>query len=180
MNKENHELIKKQIFGIIKSILLSYVFYIPATIIMSMIFYQDVEMGERDFTPLYLCMIFIYAIAFYLTYIRKSTSEKQISDAETFNWKFDLVNYIKDEGKYLMIIFGILAVILEVSYFILPRDTVNPILIVIGFCFSLTKVIEIPILRTVLAYLVTMTLILLLTTYRHYKEYNYWSKPQTK
>ena len=173
MEKNTAEIIKKQIWGIVKSGLLSFVFYLLSSVFIQIVFYSDVPAGEkRDFTPVYVCMIFIYALANYFGYVRKNCETYEENMKDTFSFKECLTDYIRDEGKYLFIIYGVLAVIFEICRHILPMPNIPGAALL--FLFPLAEIIRIPILDMIAAYIVTMVTVLAVSVYARYRVYKHW------
>jgi len=173
MEKNTAEIIKKQIWGIVKSGLLSFVFYLLSSVFIQIVFYSDVPAGEkRDFTPVYVCMIFIYALANYFGYVRKNCETYEENMKDTFSFKECLTDYLRDEGKYLFLIYGILVVLYEISAHIIPAP--NFLNLPLFFLFSVAPIIQIPILDMIAAYIVTMVAVLAVSVYARYRVYKHW------
>ncbi len=118
-------------------------------------------------------MMFIYIIVNNLLYIKKECQESDLDvHAEKYDIKKDLINYINSDGKVLLIIYGLLAVISELSYLL----GINFISTLLVFIFPLASVINIPIIRTIVSYIIMIAFLLLLTEYNRYKEYKTWNK----
>lgn len=175
MKRTAKDFITDLLKGIIKATLLSYGIYLLTANFLAAIFYHD-TVGQRDFTPIYLSFIVIYSIAINFTYIRKESNEYYETTAEKFNWQRDMTEYLKAEGKYVLLIYGILAVVMEIGYWMFADAIPNPVEMCLMFCFPLPLVIRIPILRTVLAYMLTIIIHLLLTEWNHYRMYQYWKQ----
>ena len=150
--------------------------YIFAANFLAAIFYHDAPPGQRDFTPIYLSFIGIYSIAINFSYIRKESNEYYETNGNKFNWKQDVTEYLKMEGNYVLLVYGLLAVIMEIGYWIFMNVIPNPVEMCLMFCFPLALVIHLPILRTVLAYILTIFLHFLLTEWNHYRMYRYWER----
>lgn len=176
MKRTQKEFMIDLLKGIIKAILLSFVIYIFTANFLAAIFYHDAPPGQRDFTPIYLSFIVIYSLAINFAYIRKESNEYYETDKKIFNWKQDVMEYLTTEGKYVILVYGILAIVMEIGYWIFINAIPNPVEMALMFCFPLAVVINIPIIRTILAYILTIFLHFLLTEWNHYRMHRYWEQ----
>lgn len=176
MQKKKSKIITNMIFGIIKSGLLSFVIYLASSVFFNIVVYKEDYVSKRDFTPVYIGMIFFYAIANYLVYIRQQSDNKKMSVESTvsFNLKNDFISYIKEEGKYLLIIYGAMAIVLETSLILKIWSILAALSIVFPTIGIFVDKFQIPIVRSVVAYTVTILLILALTMLDHYRVYKLW------
>ena len=173
MEKNTAEIIKKQIWGIVKSGILCFLLYLLLSIPMNIIFYSDVPAdGSRNFTPVHIATVFIYAAAFYLGYVKKNCETYEENMKDTFSFKECLTDYIRDEGKYLFLIYGILVVLYEIGAHIIPAP--NFLNLPLFFLFSVAPIIRIPILDMIAAYIVTMVTVLAVSVYARYRVYKHW------
>ena len=177
MRKEKIKCIKDILIGIVKSGFLSFGIYIASIIFFNIVVYKEDYVSERDFTPIYIGMIVFYVVANYMMYIRKQSENQKLSvePAASFSLKKDFVSYFKSEGKYLLAVYGLLAVVLEVSLLL----NIMPVSTVLLFPFPLIGIfvdkLPIPIVRSVAAYVLTMGLLLALTVLEHYRVYKHWN-----
>lgn len=172
MDNKTNETIIKMLKGVIISGLLSFGLYILSFIPINLFIYHEDYVSERDFTPIYFIMMMLYIIANYIVYIRKSTAESGVGKSESaFDIKADLLSYISGEGKYLFIIYGVLAVVFEMFYMIIGR---SPITAALLFFFPLSAVIPVPVIRTVVSYVVLMSLLMAATEFARYRKFKYW------
>ena len=133
------------------SIIIALVAYILLSPLLIAIIYPDDPPGHRDFAPLYYCITIIYAISFYLIYIKKSSENAAL---ETINYAVMLVLY-------------------TIGNLFLPIG--NPLTFIFCFPFAISQNIPIPVLSEIVAYIIEMALILLLTVHQHYKTYQHWN-----
>lgn len=172
MSKENKELSLRVLLGTLKTILLAVVIYAASSPLLVLIFYQDSPAGTRDFTPIHLIMPVIFALAYYLTYLGKYSEDLFVGKDGEFSPKSALVDFFKADGKYLLILYGILGILCEIAlwFHIVPISTsLYP-------CFSVASAVKIPILRIVAAYVVIMAMIFVTTVIKHYRQHRYWAK----
>ncbi len=175
----NKDFVKRLIFGIIKSSLVALVIYLLSITLIRFIA-TSVGGGDADagmshpIVALSTQMILYLAfqIPFYFLYTVKESNYRKVKSAQTFDIKEDFLDFVKGDGKTLMIVFGVLAVVMELSLLIGIPPVSTALLMTFSFCYSVT----IPILRIVVAYALTVGTTLLTSVYRHYKEFEYWNK----
>ena len=174
---------KEKIWSIIKGIALSELLALGLLFVVSIPIRLFLSGGERvdlygtepvrDFTIDYFIMLILYVLANYIVYIRKSVDGSKLTTGEKFDLKSDIIAYVSsDEGKLLLIIYGILAVVFEALEIFAGYQSPSVLLI---FCFPIAAVIPVPVIRTIIAYIVTMALLLLATEYKRYRTYKYWN-----
>lgn len=172
MSKENKNLISRVLLGTITTILIAFVIYIASSMFLALIFYSDSPAGTRDFTPIHLTMPVILGLAYYLAYLGKYSEELFVGKDGEFSIKGALTDFVKADGKYLLILYGALAILCEIAlwFHIVPISTA------LYPCFSIASVIKIPILRVAVAYAVIMAVIFAATVIKHYRQHKYWAK----
>jgi len=170
---------KTLIWSVIKADILSLAFYLVFFNLINALLYMDVPQEERNFALLYCALAVIYAIVFYFVHIRKHSEEYVMMNQDAaFHWRSDLRAYMAGEGKQLLILYGVLAVIMEISMLAFP--TRNPIGTVLLMVFPMVGVIRIPILRCLLSWAVTVLFALLLTVWGHRRCFLYWHRENRK
>ncbi len=182
MKKEStFQILKKVIIGLVLSSLLAFVIYGASALLLVTVFYHD-QAGERDFTPIYIVLVFIFQIAFWICYTRKTSDEFKVIRKDSFSWKEDFRETMRGEGKILVIVMTVLAVINELSLILYEmyaeNPGQNPIATALLFMFSLgsvTGLMKIVVLRTVLAYLVTTPLLILQIVWQHSRDFKKWN-----
>ena len=187
MKKETAaQILKKVIIGLVLSSLLSFAIYAASALFLTVIFYHD-QYGERDFTPIYICMIFFFQLAFWICYTRKSSSEfAVVTHKESFFWKEDLRETMQGEGKIIVIVMTVLAVINELALIIHPLVSDEPgnlVATVLCFMFSvcqITGLSSVVVLRTVLALLVTTSLMIFQIVWQHSRDFKKWQSPSSR
>lgn len=167
--------IKRIIIGIIKSGLLSFALYLSSYYFINIVIYKEDYVSERDFTPVYILMTVLYIISNYIMYIRKRSDNKNIEvKPDKFNVKEALASYLNEEGKLLLIIYGVLAIVNDIAKMITYPNFIS---IPVSFLFPICDVFySFPILRMVLGYVITMIPILIITILEEYRHYKRWNK----
>ena len=153
--------------------LLCYVIYFPATILLALIFYEDVAPGHRDFTPIYWSMHVIFFFAYYIIYSKHIANDKIEMSSDEFSIKKTIINYIKTE-RLQVILMGIFAVTFEVSMLIYSGPANYVALVTLMFVPS-AEAIEIPIIRTLVGFTISMFSILVSYVIINYKKHQYWN-----
>ena len=117
-----------------------------------------------------------YLISIYILYIRKQSDKKKIEAMpDKFDPKETLISYLKDEGKILLIIYGILAVINESRLFV--NQIADYIVAALFPSFAISHIfMHIPILRTILGFLFTMISFFTMYVLEEYRRYKKWHK----
>ena len=184
MKKEStFQILKKIIIGLVLSNLLAFVIYAASALLLVTVFYHD-QAGKRDFTPIFIVGVFIFQIAFWICYTRKNSDEFKVIKKDHFSWKEDLKETLSGEGKILLIVMLVLAVIMETSMILYDKyaeiPAQNPIATSLSFMFSLAGVTAfrpIVILRTLIAFLVTTSLMILQIIWQHSRDFKKWGGP---
>ena len=184
MKKEStFQILKKVIVGLVLASLLTCAVYIVSTPLLGAIFYHD-QVGKRDFTPLYYTIFFIFQFAFWLCYTRKTSDEFKVIRKDSFSWKEDFRETMRGEGKILVILLAVLAAISELSLILYAKyaeiPAQNPIGAALCFMFSfqqVTGLVDIVLLRSVVAYLATTPLLILQIVWQHSRDFKKWQEP---
>ena len=106
----------------------------------------------------FLVLFPFYPLVCTFTYIGKLTEESIGLQVEKIPIAEDMKNYVCTEGKLLLIIYAVFAVIFETSYLI-SGDAQNLLSVIFTFCFPISFVIPVPILRTIIAYIAEMAVL---------------------
>lgn len=170
---------KKKMFKLIKGIVLSellaFVLYaVSAPFLSSMLYGRTDERTEEDlkFTAVYFIMFVIYIVANYIIYIRKAFDEEHLGGNGPFALVDDLKMYISGDGRYLLIAYGVLAVVTELLMLIGGPSAAT----LFVFIFPLIGVINVPVLRTVVSYVLLMVLMFAVIEWKRSRIYKYWNE----
>lgn len=134
----------------------------------------DIDPVDRNYALLYSLVTATTAIAMYIGHAKKSAKRSEnINLAAPYSVKNDLAAYVKLEGKHIIIVFAVLAVVCEVSVIVMNSSgSPNPIATALMFFFSLSYAIDIPILGIIIAYIVLVFSLLLVSVIARRREYN--------
>lgn len=116
----------------------------------------------------YVMMMVVHAVCLYRfnMYNRLNTYAEH---TDKFDPKKELLAYIRAEGRIIFIIYGIIAAVAEVSELIMLNAPRNPIVFATMFCLGPWVSLEIPVLRSVIAFAYSAAMICLLAVLRSRK-----------
>ena len=173
------ETVRRVVIGIVLADVISGMIYLFLNAILRAIFYGD-KYGDRNFTPDYtpilICLFFIFQIAFWISYTRRTSADFKVIREDSFSWKEDLRETMASEGRVLMIVTAVLAVILEIAFLfentasVTVRHALTPIFSIAG----VTGLINIPILRTLIAYALTVSGMIAQIVWQHSRDFKKW------
>ncbi len=121
----------------------------------------------RD-AAVYVMTMVMYAVFFYRFHMHNRLDTYAKHTAK-FDPKKELISYIHAEGKIMLAIYGIAAVVTEISALIMQNAPQNPIMFATMFCLGPWMVIKIPVLRSVIAFVYSATVLCLLALLRSRK-----------
>ena len=173
---------KKKVLSALKEIVIaglaSFVLY------LFIMFYIGNFMSETSqelrFAVAKIAMLLFFTFSYGFVHMRKRKEDYMLnmSADAPFDFKGEYIGFLKTEGKYILAIFVILAVIAEVSLFVWPLISSkpgNPIYTALAPIFMIGALIEnIPIIRSVLPIALDIPLMALFVVFRKrsiYKEY---------
>ena len=159
MKPERKDSLKRILLGVGISIPITLFLYNTiGVLLIKLIFDEQALKATETYTPVYLILTFFYPVVCNFCYILHLTENSPIPQGSTYPWRTDMVTYFKNEGKILLVVYGICAILFETAY-LLSGDGLDIVSAIFLFCFPLAYTIPIPILRTMVAYTVTMILI---------------------
>ncbi len=159
MKPETKDSLKRILFGVVISIPITLFLYNTiGVLLIKLIFDEQALKAAETYTPVYLILAFFYPVVCNFCYIIRLTENTSIPQGTAYHWGIDMIRYFKTEGKFLLIIYGVCAIIFETAY-LLSGDGLDIVSAIFLFCFPLAYTIPVPIVRTMVAYTVTMVLI---------------------
>ena len=158
--------IKSIVKATVISLLLSIVAFLILGAVGTMIWGDDLDKDSLvrliTFVTYYICFI--------------SVKEKERYTLFSSNDKFSFVNefksYFSTEGKYLLLLYSIMAVLCEFDFLINPDTAKRPIVFLCAMFFPLMPIIKIPILRSIISILLTFIVHVFIVQIKSYKIYN--------
>ena len=162
---------KKEWLICLRSIVLASLATLGVFLIGSIVIYAilaEIENRSIRSVIVYAIMMIMYAVFLYRFHIynRLSTYAKH---TDKLDLKKELIAYIHAEGKIIFIIYGIAAIVSELSALIMQNAPQNPIVFATMFCLGPWMSLKIPVLRSVIAFTYSAAVICLLTILRSRK-----------
>ena len=181
-NDENVKTIKRIVWGITKSGLYHFGLFLASYAFINIVIYKSDYSTPRDFTPVNYFLILLYGIANYYAYVKPYCEKQKIEvEYQSFSPVNELKKYIRGEGKFLLGVYGVLAVILELALAFGPKvkNLIATILFLIFPMGCISKPpYNIPVFRSILGYSVTALTTLGLFVYTRYRIHKKWHKKQ--
>ena len=125
-------------------------------------------------TVLTLLFIIFYLVSFYLMHVRKCIADYALDmKDEKYSFKSDIKTILAGEGKQLAVVYGILAVIMQICMLIPARIPVTVILMPL---FPIYMVLNIPILSGFLGWIIATAGSIFTIVYGHSHVYKMRAK----
>ena len=119
----------------------------------------------------YVITMAIYAALFYRFHMYPRINT-YVSHGDSFDHKAELFGFWRADGKLILIIFGLASVAIEISCFVFPSPTPNPIATACLFAMGpFCVLIPIPVLRSVVCFVYAAAVLCGLTLLRSHKIY---------
>lgn len=162
---------KKQFLSNLKSVfissIVSFLVYAACVIFLAAAW----EYNDNKFLYMYCVIAIIYSFCFYHRHMKDRLDTFAAHDK-----KYDIIQetkmYLKKDGKFLIIIYGICALLCELSYWIIPFTNIpmeqNPIPIICLWFFPFIATIKIPVLRSLVNLLLAIIIAVLTANIRSY------------
>ncbi len=163
------ETIINLIISIVKATILSLFLSLVVILIFgaigTMIFGDDFDRDARD-----SLMRLINIVTYFICFISVKEKERYelFSSNNKFSFKDEFKSYFSAEGKYLLLIYSIMAVLCEFD-FIINADSKKPINFLCAMFFPLMSVIKIPILRSIISILLVSIIHVIIVEIKSYK-----------
>lgn len=169
---------KRVIISTLITVAISFAAYLLLYNVIIMALFMDVREEDRNWTRLAYAVIVLFALVFHFVYARSHIDSNGIGIVGGgFDVKEAVTEFYLADGKAFMIVYGVLAVLYEVFYIIAALSgKMNIVLLALSFLFPAADIIPIPVLRTVVAYTVTVISIFAVVALRKYKIQKYWEK----
>lgn len=161
--KTKKKVIKDLCLAILVCSILSFVFFFLFNLIVRAIF-EDVSNIN---IVLYNMNLIVYALFYYAMHIKKELGS--FSSDENTSFVKEAKAYFSREGKYLLIIYGILAVICEVELLLAKSAKGHFISTVCSMFFPYIFWIRVPVVRSVVNLAIANAIPLLLVEFRFWR-----------
>lgn len=119
----------------------------------------------------YAITMAIYAALFYRFHMYPRIST-YVSQGDEFDGKEELLGFLRADGRLILIIYGIATVATEISCFIFPSPTPNPVATACLFAMGpFSVLIPVPVLRSIVCFVYASAVVCGLTLLRSHKIY---------
>ena len=153
--------------------LLCWAIYFASYILILLIFYQDVPPGKRDYTVISWTQHIIFFIAYYIIYLKHMNNEKVEIANEEFSINKAVITFFKKEHLQI-ILMSTFSVIFEISRLIDPGPR-NLIAAMMVMFIPSAGAIDIPVVRVLVGFTLSMVSILIAYVIISYKKHKYWN-----
>ena len=120
---------------------------------------------------MYVLTMACYAVFFYRFHMFPRISTYAVH-TDKLDMKQELMGFFRTDGKIILIIYGIATVATEISWFIFPSPTPNPIATACLFALGpFGGLLPIPVLRSVICFAYAVVVLCALTLLRSHKIY---------
>ena len=167
---------KKSVFHLIKTVILSSLI----TFGLLILFVGFIRKALENFSSLdlrsFLLMLFLWIIysIFFCLFYNKNLEKTYFKHEECFNVIDEIRCYLKSsDGKATLSVYGILAIILELSLLIKISEK-NIIATLFSAFFPLASSIHIIIVRSLLSFVLVIFVCIIATVIRSYKIYKFY------
>jgi len=168
------EKIKGTLWSFVKIYLLCWAAFVCCSLLLVLILYHDVPAGQRDFRPIHWILHIIYFFSYHKIFTINIENEKINVKQQDFNLKQTVVNFFK-EDRIQIIMLIIFSIIFEIAM-IVHTGPQNLVAMIFVMYIPSAGAINIPILRTVIGFTISLASMLLSTVLIRYKKHKYWSK----
>ncbi len=144
--------------------------FIASSALLAAIFEGEDKQALRSLVA-YVFMMVFYAVFFYRfrEYNRIST---YMEHTERFDLKGELMAFLRADGKIVLAIYGIAAIVTEISWFVFPSPTPNPVATACLFALGpFSALLPIPVLRSVICFVYAAVVLCGLALLRSHKIY---------
>lgn len=128
--------------------------------------------GHRTLLDM-VCFVFLmvfYAVFFYRFHMYPRIST-YMEHGERFDPKVELMAFLRADGKIMLIIYGICAVVTEISVIVTRGAPQNPVAAICMFPIGPFMLLPIPVLRSVICFVYAVVVLCALTLLRSHKIY---------
>lgn len=143
--------------------------------------FNEIENQTLREIILHIVMMVLYAVFFYRLRMYKRLVMYE-EHADRFEPKKELLAYIRDEGRIMLALYGIAAAVAEISCWVIPVGERNPVVFTSHFFMGPWMALDVPVLRAVIAFAYSATVVCLLAVLRSRKIYlqKLWIKQEKK
>lgn len=164
MRKQERSPYVQLLLDLLKTILVSFLFYFLSVNLIGAIFEE--EQSKLLIAASVTAIIYVfYFIAFYIMHARKSMEDYSLNMSdEKYSFKEDFKAILAEDGKRLAVIYGVLAVVMEVCMHLPIRI---PITVALFPVFPIYMITDIPVLTAILGWAIVTAGSILTIAYSH-------------
>ncbi len=170
---------KQRVLGLLGAVVKANLIAFGLFLLSSIVLRAAADSFGRSDKLIFLIIGLFYLYVFYMTYI-KQRDELYLPKGERFTYKAEAAAYFREEGKYLAMILGVLAVICEIEMIVqvAARGEEARFLLttICLFLFPLADLVPIPVVRMLLCYLFANGAVLLLQLLRSKRVWKQFDK----
>ena len=146
---------KEKIFALFKSIVVASLFAFLLYFILAFSLAALFENNPNKDLYISCCMVLIYDLSYYVIHERRRKETFAECD-EQFTYGKELKAYFAAEGRYLLLLYGLCALAIEIGMLVSPEGFNRSIGVIFAMVYPLTPYIPIPIVRTVSGLVICM------------------------
>ena len=146
---------KTKIFNLIKSIIFASLFAFVLYLITGFTVAGFFEENPNKHFYVSWWMLLLYIVSFYVVHERLR-KETHADCFDHFTYRKEIKAYFAAEGKYLLLIYGVLGMVVDVSMVITQNSPQNIVGAICVMFFPLITFIPIPIIRSISSVLLCM------------------------
>lgn len=152
----------------IRAFIMTLLLFLPIFIIFVWVIGNKDQFYDRfsDILIKIICMI-TYFISF--NSVREKERYELFSSNETFNFIDEGKSFFAKEGKYILSIYSVIALLSEIYSLITANSPQNPFALLCLWFLPFYNIIKIPILRSVISILLTGVIHLIIVEFNSYK-----------
>lgn len=166
--------IKDILWSFVKINLLCWAAFVCCSLLLVLILYHDVPPGQRDYTAIYWILHIIYFFAYHKIFTINIENEKIELHYKDFGLRQTVVDFFR-EDRLQIIMLIIFSIIFEIAMIVHPGPQ-NLVATIFVMYIPSAGAINIPILRTVIGFTISLVSMLLSTVLIRYKKHKYWNK----
>jgi len=138
----------------IRALLLSIMIFLPIFLISLWILGD----AHEQISTLLVCLICMVTYFISFNSVREKERYEIFSASDKFSIVDECKSYFVAEGKYILLIYSVMAVLSEIYSLITSNSPQNPIAFVCAWCLPFYSIIKIPIVRSIVGILLTMAI----------------------
>lgn len=155
------------IWDVVKASLVCFGMLLVFSIILAAVLMEFESQLIRD------CIMYVLTMACYVIFFYRFHMFPRISTyvvhAERVDMKKEMLGFLRADGKYILAIYALAAVAIEISCYIFPSPTPNPIATACLFALGPCIIIPVPVLRSVVGFVYAAVVLCVLTLIRSRK-----------